>query len=94
MAFAMQSILRAFHRGTCIKGLMSIEDQILEDIYSLCHRKCGVGDFIYEMFVPNPKRARYERVSDFAQISSESNPVQSAFYDINCLLHVSREFSL
>ena len=28
------------------------------------------------------------------QTTSEYNPVQSIFYDVSCLLHVRREFSL
>ena len=32
---------------------------------SLRHKKCGVRDFIHELFVSKPERARYERVRAF-----------------------------
>ena len=41
-----------------------------------------------------PERARYERVRAFDTTTSAYNPVQSTFYDVSCLLHVTREFSL
>ena len=41
-----------------------------------------------------PERARYERVRALTQTTSAYNPVQSTFYDVSCLLHVTREFSL
>ena len=41
-----------------------------------------------------PERARYERVGLLTQTTSEFNPVQSTFYDVSCLLHITREFSL
>ena len=38
---------------------------LLETIYSLRHRKCGVRGYIDELFVWKPERARYERVRAF-----------------------------
>ena len=41
-----------------------------------------------------PERARYEVRGLLTQTTSAYNPVQSTFYDVSCLLHVTREFSL
>ena len=41
-----------------------------------------------------PSLARTSLVRPFTQTTREHNPVQSNFYDVSCLLHVRREFSL
>ena len=48
--------------------------------YSLHHRMCGIRGYMHELFV--------------SKTTSPYNSVQSTFYDVSCLLHVTREFSL
>ena len=59
----------------------------------LCGRT-STGLYSRVVSVKNPNEQCMSDCGLFALTTSEYNPVQSAFYDMSFLLHVTREFSL
>ena len=85
-----------YNDGYCFFGFLTalrhLGYPLIHIVYVI--ESAAYGVIFTSCLCENPNERGTSEWGLFTQTTSEYNPVQSNFYDVSCLLHVRREFSL